>query len=88
MNALLSTFALAAFGAGTPPPAGPAPVIAIQSINPTTSLLVVPATGQAVVAIEVNGLLLLTTNSPALAISLTDANAPHTGGIQLVTGLR
>ena len=88
MNTIAGVIAAAALGAGTAPPDGPAPVIAVQSINPTTSLLVAPTTGQAFVAIEVNGLLLVTGGSPGIAIPLTAPNAARAGGVQLLTGLR
>jgi hypothetical protein len=93
MNALFSALAAAAFAANIPPsetlaPVTPAPVIAIGSINPTTTLLVAPSTGQIVLAFEMNGMLLIPNRSPALAVPLLDANARPAGDVQLLTGLR
>ena len=83
MNALYSALAAAAFAAHSP-----APAQALGSINPTTSLLLTPATGQVVLAIEVNGLLLIPNRSPALAVPLLDPNARPAHNVQLLTGPR
>ena len=89
MNALLHAVVTAAACATNPPACGGAtPVIAVGSINPTTTLLVTPARGQIVLAIEVNGLVLIPSHSPTLAVPLVPPNALPAGHVQLLAGPR
>ena len=95
MNALLTTVAAAVLsGAPNAPNAanaarGPEPVLTIAPLNPTTTLLIAPTSGQLLIALDAGGgALLIVNQSPSLAVPLTDANARATGGVTLLTGLR
>ena len=88
MNALFSAIAAAAFAANPPAPGSPSLAITVGQVNPTTTLLLTPATGQVVIAIEVNSLLLIPNRSPALAVPLIDVNARPANNVQLLTGPR
>ena len=88
MNVILATVAAAILGSAPPPGRGAEPVLVGERLNPQTTLLIAPTSGQALIAIDTGGVLLIADQSPSLALPLTDANGRPTSGVTLFTGLR
>ena len=91
MNALLAT--VAATVLANTPSTGPGvqPVVTVAPLNPNTAILIAPATGQVLIAIDTGGggsALLIVNQSPALALPMTDPHARAASGVTLLTGLR
>jgi hypothetical protein len=90
MNGLLTTVAAAVLGSAPNAARSPEPAVTVSPLNPTTTLLIAPASGQLLIALEAGGggALLIVNQSPSLAVPLTDANLRATSGVTLLTGLR
>jgi len=88
VNALLPTVAAAILSSAHPNACGAQPVLTVGPLNPGTTLLIAPASGQILIAIDTGGGLLLLNQSPSIALPLTDPNQRAASGVTLLTGLR
>jgi hypothetical protein len=88
VSAFLTTVAAAVISSAPSTARGAEPVLTVAPLNAQTTLLLAPASGRTLVAIDTGGGLLIVNQSPSLAFPLTDPTARTASGVTLLTGLR